>query len=660
MRLRTVGQHAVVLVAYALVAVAFLWPLPLQLASHLPGEAGGDTGVYVWNQWVFQHEIRVERSSPLTTARVLSLSTAPIDLTQHNYTVFLDVLAAPLIPWLGVVATYNVTLLLMLVLTGYMGWLYARHVSGGAVEGWLGGLLIAFSPALIARTTGHASLVAAAPLPAFLLALRRAGATGRLGDAALAGASVAWAALCDPYYAVFCVMAGGLYIGGRLLHVQWRPGSERPPGLWVIDLLALLMAGLIVGLMLGGGRRFDILGVPISVRGLYTPVLLLTLLLGLRATLWLFPRVSAAFVPPRPLSVQAVVMGTAVAAVLLSPVLYGVSRQVLSGAWVTPGIAWRSSPAGLDALALVAPNPAHPVTRWLLGDAQSSAPTLYVEYTGALSLVALGVLLVAWRRGFRPPVALVGVTAFWLLLALGPFIHLGGVNTHVPGPWALLRYVPVVGLARMPTRFVLMALVPFAALFALALVHLGRRSPDRRRTLLVTVGLVLAAELLPAPRPLYSAAIPSLYDIVRDDPRPVRILELPFGVRDGVSSTGNFRPRYQFNQTRHGKRLIGGYLSRVSPQTVRDLTRRPVLDALVRLSAGERLPDALRVRAAEAAPEFVARTDIGWVLMRTDLVSSEFQAFAERIFALELVAEEGTKRLYRPTRLTRPFEPGRR
>ncbi len=51
----------------------------LHLAAAAPswngvdGGPGGDTGVYIWNQWVFQHELLVDRHNPLTTDQVLSL-----------------------------------------------------------------------------------------------------------------------------------------------------------------------------------------------------------------------------------------------------------------------------------------------------------------------------------------------------------------------------------------------------------------------------------------------------------------------------------------------------------------------------------------------------------------------------------------------------------
>ena len=41
-----------------------------------------------------------------------------------------------------------------------------------------------------------------------------------------------------------------------------------------------------------------------------------------------------------------------------------------------------------------------------------------------------------------------GITIGFGLLALGPFVHVAGVNTYLPTPWTLLRYVPLIGEAR--------------------------------------------------------------------------------------------------------------------------------------------------------------------------------------------------------------------
>ena len=78
-----------------LLALAFSWPLTLRLGTHLTGPADGDTGVYIWNQWVFQRELLERHRLPLFTTEIFSL-TRPANLSLHNYTLFQDLVALPL------------------------------------------------------------------------------------------------------------------------------------------------------------------------------------------------------------------------------------------------------------------------------------------------------------------------------------------------------------------------------------------------------------------------------------------------------------------------------------------------------------------------------------------------------------------------------------
>src|SRR5688572_4748525 len=255
MRRAFASQLAVVL-GYVLAASAFTWPLPLQLGTHFTGDPGGDTGVYVWNQWVFHQEV-IAGHNPLATEKILSL-TPRVDLTQHNYTPFLDVLALPLISWLGIVTSFNVVFLFVSVLNGLFAYGLARSsTSATRPEAFLGGLVFAWAPAMVARTTGHFSLAAAAALPAFLWCLIRAERSRTVRDAALVGLCMAWAALADAYYGVYCLMIAILYVAATLIRVTRtapatnRGGTSRRPWMWVLDVLIVCLGGLIVGLAVG-------------------------------------------------------------------------------------------------------------------------------------------------------------------------------------------------------------------------------------------------------------------------------------------------------------------------------------------------------------------------------------------------------------------------
>ena len=71
---RAHAPRLAVVLGYVLATLAFSWPLPINLGTHFTGDPGGDTGVYVWNQWVFQHEVLEHGHLPFFTHAIFSLS----------------------------------------------------------------------------------------------------------------------------------------------------------------------------------------------------------------------------------------------------------------------------------------------------------------------------------------------------------------------------------------------------------------------------------------------------------------------------------------------------------------------------------------------------------------------------------------------------------
>ena len=212
----------------------------------------------------------------------------------------------------------------------------------------------------------------------------------------------------------------------------------------------------------------------------------------------------------------------------LSPVLYGLGERIVDGRFVSPPTLWRSSPRGVDLLALV---DVQSESSARAGDRRSSARAMARRSSSTRRRSAWSRSLrdrvrgLARRLSARAPGWVAADRAASPRCRSGPFIHVAGVNTYVPGPWALLRYRPDHRRRRARRRGSRSS--PRSASRSCWQARWPRSAdaiPQRRRLIAVTGGVLLLFELLPAPRTLYSAEIPSVYEIIAADPRPVRIL----------------------------------------------------------------------------------------------------------------------------------------
>ena len=645
---------------YGLLACILTWPLPRHLQTHLLGDPSGDTGVYVWNLWIFRHELLRHGHLPFSTDHIFAY-TGGADFALHNYTPIAGILGLPLIGQLGIVGAFNVVLLGFLVLSGLGLFGLARRLGLGTVAAWCAGALFMASPVLTAKETAHFSLVMAAPLPLFLWALLRTLDTGRTRDALLVGALAAVASCSDAYYGIYCAIMGGFLIAWRFARVEWRGSTMASRRLArVVDLAIVAIGAVVAWRLLHGAGAIRVGPVTVPLQTLYTPMLFLVLVLVLRAWLTWRPVIVLNDPGGRLKALwRLALVAVGVCLALLLPVLVGIAVRFATNRLPGTEIFWRSSPRGLDALAYFVPNPyqvwfgGH--TRgWFLPDRPDALP----EFVGAFSIVAFLVIAVgAWRRSL--PRLWVVFTGFFVWLSLGPFIHVGGVNTYVIGPWALLRYVPVIGMARSPSRFAVVAVMGMSLLFAFALKELSRRRMRMRWAIVSLLAAALAIELFPAPRPLYSAEVPDVYRLVAaTGEEPGRLLELPTGIRDGTSSLGDFSAATQFFQTRHRRPLIGGYLSRLSRWRKSENQRTPMLRALFALSEGRELSPQSIEEARSSRDAFLRRSCIEFVVVDKRRASNALRAFAFDVLGLTLLHEDATHQLFTPVNPP-PCDPSR-
>lgn len=624
---RRAGPALLAFLGYALLALLFVWPLPAQLSNRITGDPAGDAGAYVWNAYVFSYNLAT--GLPLfSTDRILAF-TREASLALHNNSLILSALASPLIEALGVVASFNVALILVLILNPFCAYLLARYETNDEVPSWIAGALFGFSPFLSARLEGHMSLATAFGLPLVLLAARGAMRAGTKAAWALVGLALAVCAASDPYYLVFGVIGVG---------VVWsfeRVGVERieSAGLgWLMraaGALTVLSLSAVFWILMTGGGRLTIGPIQLGVRGLYTPILILTI--GVAGVLFAWRPLRFTLETGAFKTLRFPAFAGLVAVALLFPWLRVAAVEVVAKRG-TEAPLWRSSPQGVDLLAFFMPNPTHPLVReivepWMARERADA----FVE--GVASWTVTGILLmgflVLFRRGVVPRFWIV-CTSLFAALALGPFIVVGGVDTYVPGPWALLRFVPGIGMVRSPTRFAVMAMLGVAVTTAclLSSARLGRR----RGWALLGIGLALGLETFGPPRRVFRARLPERYEMVAADRCDVAVLRLPTGIKDGTRERGRFNSRVQFRQALHGKRLVGGYLSRLDDSVVEAYNAHPTLNALLDLSEGKSITPEARALGLKEARSLSRKLGLGFIALDKTETSDELRDFVREAF----------------------------
>ena len=478
---------------------------------------------------------------------------------------------------LGVVGAFNVIYLINVALAGL------RHVPAGAAadrshrssRGWPG-LMFACAPFLVTRGTAHFSLVAAAPLPMFMYCAR-----SRVGDAPAARRDLR-RARCWPgprsairTTRVYCVMLGGVLrrraAAGRA--ARYRPAVRQHRAARVCSMSrssrsSCLIVGVhVIGGGVGAGRPRSSISMRIALHADADPD-------GARAAR---ARRSAAATHRAAAAAAAGASHAArrdrrgvVAALLLSPTLYAVGSRVVEGRMVSAPVLWRSSAPGVDLLAFFAAQPESSAGAW-----RSSTGWSPRARAGSRSRSRRCRWWRSSSSGSRGGAPRSGRSRFWLasrsasrLLALGPFVHVAGINTLHPDAvdTAALRAAhrrrAHAGAVRDRRDDGLLRAV------RVALAALGAPVPAARgRLMLAVVGLRARR------RTAAGAARAVLRRRSRRSTRrsrPIRgpsaCSSCPSASATALSSIGDFSAAAQFHQTFHGKRLVGGYLSRVSAQ----------------------------------------------------------------------------------------------
>jgi len=629
---RALAPHVAGLALYTALALWFTWPIPTDI-RHLSG-AYGDGPTFLWNLWWFRHALTTPGASLFHTDYIFRPVGA--DLYLHTLSPARGVLALPFLP-LGVVAANNVLYLLSLVLAGYFTALLARRLVGWWPAAHLAGVVYSFSAYHLARGNGHFNLTEVQWLPLYLLVFLRAIEERAPRFVALAGLVLLLIAYVDLYYLVYAALLSALYLVFRALPLAALRRVLRPAdGGWRwLDRTLLAIVALMVTMLLVSGFDWDLGWFKLRAHSLAR--LLLCLLAGFGLKAWVVARRGGLDVRgwarerARDAGALAVVMAITVAG--FAPVLVGIRSAMGEGDDVlkTNDDFRRHYAANVQGFLLPrTPNPPGWEKDWreVLWPGSQHWLASGIEgctYLGGVALVLALFGLWAWPRSpavrFHALVALV-----FLNLSLGPSLHLGEIECWRGGPqhelllFTWLQNLPVIGAARVPSRYILVVQLAIAILAAFGIAELaGLLGPGRRGRRLAG-GLALAATALVVwdiypgrfvPRLL---TVPDGISLIARDARPGTVLELPLSWSSGTDSFGSRDMRFFFHQTVHQRPIFSGHASRYPPQRIAKLRRLPLLGRLMAIQVGGSGP----AKNAVADRAFAREQGIRWVVVNWD------------------------------------------
>ncbi|MBN1813301.1 MAG: hypothetical protein JXA14_15805 [Anaerolineae bacterium] len=329
-------------------------------------------------------------------------------------------------------------------------------------------------------------------------------------------------------------------------------------------------------------------------------------------------------------ALYALLLTVALSGLILAPFLYPLVHEVLT--MDEPYVA-RPDMAGNDLLAFFVPGPDNPLMSAFLRPIHSNlrmlpgtgrTPPVYVGIT--IYLLALLAAIKRWRRSF-----------FWLMAAtvfaffsLNSPLTINGIRLE----WLRLpRPGLIMGIISYPFRFNDLFAFNLAILGAIGwdVLHRQLRARALRIPPLWVTG-ALAALLLFAyakiPFPAVGAQVPSFYYRLAEEEGDFGIVDVPMGrARD---------KRYMFFQMYHGKKLVGGTISRPPRDAGDFMDTVPILGAI---DHGGKPPDRAAFGVREQLEELAAY-DIRYLILHADQLSDERLALWKAYLAVPPVYED--------------------
>ncbi len=244
-----------------------------------------------------------------------------------------------------------------------------------------------------------------------------------------------------------------------------------------------------------------------------------------------------------------------------------------------------------------------PLTRSFAGN------PIYVRFVGFTVLLLAGVgLFNQWQKTRF----WLGVTAVYLLLALGSTLYLGGTPI-TPLPFRLIEDSFVVQTLRFPDRFNVLLVIPVSVLAAWGVVIWQGQRPFRHFQ--VVLPLLLSGLILfeyANQFPMLSLTTPQWFEEIANAEVDFAILDIP------AFSEENYNKRYMFYQLVHHKALVEGRVARPPETAIQFVKELPFLQNLLT----SKLPPADLANQSEQIGQ-LASANVEYIVLHRQFLSAE-------------------------------------
>lgn len=279
-----------------------------------------------------------------------------------------------------------------------------------------------------------------------------------------------------------------------------------------------------------------------------------------------------------------------------------------------------------DLLGFFIPHVFHPLFKDFVSPIYSNFSGGPAEYTVFIGYTVILLSILCLLKVNYGDVKFWALSAFlFFILSLGPILHINGIsnflvkgyNLYIPLPYAVLMHIPIFSMARVPSRWDILVMISLAVLSGYGLNYLFSKyrnnkpnSKHKINIIFIFISCLILFEFLSVPYLMSSAEIPTFYKEISNDQEDYAILEVPI--------LGYTEP--MFYQTLHGKRIIGGFVSRVPYEKIEFLESTPLIRDLLYLYPSE---DIIKHNLSEVGPAITSYYNISYIIVHKDRLTTE-------------------------------------